>query len=73
MVGDIKEKCMRKFGKYKGKLVRFSPAVDKITLLDHLLHLFGMHLIRKSVENVIYCRLCGNIRDVENKQLHVHG
>lgn len=64
---------MREFGRYKGKLVRFSPTVDKITLLDHLLHLFGIHLIRKSVMNVTYCRLCNNVRDVENKHLHVHG
>lgn len=54
---------MREFGRYKGKLVRFSPAVDKITLLDHLLHLFGMHLIRTNDKGITYCRLCDKIID----------
>lgn len=49
---------MRKFKIYKGRLVRVSQGVDKITMLDWLLHLFRIHLIRQNNNGDIYCRLC---------------
>ena len=57
---------MRPFKIYKGHIVRISNKVDKITMLDWFLHLFGIHLIRTSSKNVIYCRLCSNMREVSN-------
>lgn len=59
---------MRKIGIYNKKLVRLSPQIDKITLFDRILHLGGIHLLKISSENVIYCRLCSNIREVLSKE-----
>ena len=52
---------MRKFKIFKGRLVRVSQGVDKITMLDWLLHLFKIHVIRQSYNGDIYCRLCNSI------------
>jgi hypothetical protein len=40
------------------KLVRISDRLDKITLLDWILHLFGIHLVRRNVQGTLYCRIC---------------
>jgi len=32
--------------------------IPKVSLLQKLLHLFGIHLIRESSSGVIYCRIC---------------
>lgn len=41
------------------RIVRISDRVDKITLLDWLFHLIGIHCIRKSSQGITYCRICG--------------
>ena len=33
----------------------------KITIFDRILHMFGVHLTRKSSAGVKYCRICGKI------------
>lgn len=52
---------MRRFGLYGKRLVRFSEKLDKITMLDWLLHLFQIHVIRTSRFGEVYCRLCGKV------------
>ena len=52
---------MRKFKIYKGRLVRVYQDIDKITMLDWLLHLFQIHVIRQNYNGDIYCRLCNYI------------
>lgn len=49
---------MRPFRIYKGNIVRISKKVDKISMLDWLFHLFGIHLLRISTSGILYCRLC---------------
>lgn len=45
------------------RLVRITDEVDKISFLDWLLHLFGIHLFREVSSNrasgKYYCRICG--------------
>ena len=57
----LKGIIMRKFKIYKGRLVRVSQGVDKITMLDWLLHLFKIHVIRQNYNGITYCRLCNSI------------
>lgn len=49
---------MRKFS-IKHGLVRIADKIDKLTFIDWILHVFGIHVIRKSTHtNKSYCRLC---------------
>ena len=52
---------MRRFSIYNKRLVRISDKIDKITMLDWLLHLFGIHLIRESSQGIMYCRICDRL------------
>ena len=52
---------MRPFKIYNGRLVRISNKIAKITMLDWLLHLFGIHLMRTSSQGITYCRLCDRL------------
>ena len=39
-------------------IVRISNKIDKITLLDWILHVFGIHVVRRNVQGILYCRIC---------------
>ena len=41
------------------KLIRYTEKIDKVTFLDWFLHLFRVHLIRRSSSDKLYCRICG--------------
>ena len=48
------------------RLVRVTTKIDKFTMLDHILHLFGIHLLKESEHQILgkyYCRICGKYFD----------
>lgn len=40
---------------------RVDERLRKITLLDWILHIFGIHLVRHNSQGELYCRLCNKV------------